>query len=545
MYPTRVLLRSAASRDLSRRIGRVDISTPPVSARAAVIATQTILLVTWTTVVILRAWVSDDAFITLRTVDNALNGYGLRWNVVERVQAYTHPLWMLATTAVSWVIGSPYFAVVWMSIACSVAAAGLVALRIANSGFGAAFALLLLMSSTAFLDYSTSGLENPLTHLLLAVFVLAWLSRRPSPRTTCVLALLMAGLLLNRVDAGLLVLPAFLAVAWRRPFRANLVATALGMSPVAAWELFSVIYYGFPFPNTAYAKLGTGISSVQLLLQGGYYFANSLRFDVVTLLAIGGAIGSSTRRSHQHLRPLAYGIALYLIYILRIGGDFMSGRFFAAPFFLATIVLARVPWPSTWRLQSAIVAGVVALRATMLIGPTEITWRMASATSVLSTRTRPALSLRADRRCREGPFSVHGLELRSRGRQVVQTGVIGMTGYFAGPEVHIVDFFALSDPLLARRPADPRLTDRSFSAPHSGGVHRFDPTPAKRDRESPYCALLRRPGARDAGTAMDVGAVEGHRPSESRSENHLKMPAHPSRSQQAHEVGFLQPPTLT
>jgi arabinofuranosyltransferase len=41
-----------------------------------------------------HAWVSDDAFITLRTVRNLLQGDGLRWNLNERVQGYTHPLWM-------------------------------------------------------------------------------------------------------------------------------------------------------------------------------------------------------------------------------------------------------------------------------------------------------------------------------------------------------------------------------------------------------------------------------------------------------------------
>ena len=45
------------------------------------------------------AWLSDDAYITFRTVDNALNGYGLRWNVADRVQSYTHPLWMFVMTA--------------------------------------------------------------------------------------------------------------------------------------------------------------------------------------------------------------------------------------------------------------------------------------------------------------------------------------------------------------------------------------------------------------------------------------------------------------
>src|ERR1044072_5834284 len=54
------------------------------------------------------AWVSDDAFITFRTVDNLLNGYGLRWNVVERVQSYTHPLWMFAIAAGHWITGEPY-----------------------------------------------------------------------------------------------------------------------------------------------------------------------------------------------------------------------------------------------------------------------------------------------------------------------------------------------------------------------------------------------------------------------------------------------------
>ncbi|MDP7573157.1 MAG: hypothetical protein QF391_16270, partial [Myxococcota bacterium] len=45
-------------------------------------------------VVIAQAWVSDDAFITFRVIDNFVHGYGLRWNVDERVEVYTHPLWL-------------------------------------------------------------------------------------------------------------------------------------------------------------------------------------------------------------------------------------------------------------------------------------------------------------------------------------------------------------------------------------------------------------------------------------------------------------------
>src|SRR5580693_1139146 len=39
--------------------------------------------------------ITADAYVTFRVVDNFVHGYGLRWNIGERVQVYTHPLWML------------------------------------------------------------------------------------------------------------------------------------------------------------------------------------------------------------------------------------------------------------------------------------------------------------------------------------------------------------------------------------------------------------------------------------------------------------------
>ncbi len=59
-------------------------------ARPAAAALVTLLLIT----LLRTAWVSDDAMITLRTLMNFEHGYGLRFNIDERVQAYTHPLWL-------------------------------------------------------------------------------------------------------------------------------------------------------------------------------------------------------------------------------------------------------------------------------------------------------------------------------------------------------------------------------------------------------------------------------------------------------------------
>ena len=46
--------------------------------------------------IILNSWLCDDAYISFRVIKNFVNGYGLRWNVFERVQVFTNPLMVLS-----------------------------------------------------------------------------------------------------------------------------------------------------------------------------------------------------------------------------------------------------------------------------------------------------------------------------------------------------------------------------------------------------------------------------------------------------------------
>src|SRR5690606_21201717 len=55
--------------------------------------------------VIRSAWISDDAIITFRAVENFLAGYGLGYNPFVRVQVFTHPLWMFLIALVYFVSG--------------------------------------------------------------------------------------------------------------------------------------------------------------------------------------------------------------------------------------------------------------------------------------------------------------------------------------------------------------------------------------------------------------------------------------------------------
>ena len=55
------------------------------------------------------AWICDDSFITMRSVDNLLHGRGLTWNPGERVQVFTHPLWLLVLTVADLLSPSAFF----------------------------------------------------------------------------------------------------------------------------------------------------------------------------------------------------------------------------------------------------------------------------------------------------------------------------------------------------------------------------------------------------------------------------------------------------
>src|SRR5262245_50021958 len=98
--------------------------------------------------VLLRtAWLCDDAYITFRTVDNFVNGYGLRWNVAERVQAFTHPLWMLVLSPLYALTREMYFTPLVLSLAVSLAAALLLGLRVASTRGAAFLAVCILIGS--------------------------------------------------------------------------------------------------------------------------------------------------------------------------------------------------------------------------------------------------------------------------------------------------------------------------------------------------------------------------------------------------------------
>ena len=151
---------------------------------------------------------------------------------------------------------------------------------------------------------------------------------------------LMTGLtLLNRMDTVLIVFPA-LTYACLKDYRRNkkrlLYLIPAGLSPFVLWEIFCIIYYGFPFPNSYYAKLQTGFPLSEYLIRGWRYYEYSFLFDTATLFGIAAGLAAMFYKpADGRFIAAGAGVVLYLLYIFYIGGDFMAGRFFALTFFTA------------------------------------------------------------------------------------------------------------------------------------------------------------------------------------------------------------------
>jgi arabinofuranosyltransferase len=405
------------------------------------------------------SWLGDDAFITMRTVDNFVHGYGLRWNVDERVQVFTHPLWMFLLVAVYSLVRDPYLTLLGLSITVSTITFFLFLTLVPRSNFSLVLAGMILLFSKAFIDYSTSGLENPATHLLLLGFCIAALSAPPIDEKRIFILSLLAGLLiLNRMDAILFVLPVLAVVLWQNRSRRTLALFIAGMSPFLLWEVFSLIYYGFLLPNTYYAKLNSGVPAGALMIQGLRYYLNSMSLNPITLVIIFIALGLTFSGKEAPERWLALGVCLYLGYIVYIGGDFMSGRYFTAPLVVSSILLIRRVEKSTKLQKWTWVMFVFALGWVVAPIKSYDTFNIPlDSTTGISDEMfwhYPYTNLKFLLRETSHPWERTGKMLSENGTRVSVEGGIGMLGYSAGPKVHIIDYLALADPLLARLPID-------------------------------------------------------------------------------------------
>jgi len=174
----------------------------------------------------------------------------------------------------------------------------------------------------------------------------------------------------------------------------------------------------------------------------------------------------------RRLYALGFGIVLYLVYVVRIGGDFMAGRYFALPLLASALLLAfllreqLVPKAATAYLPAALLTAVGLL---LTVHPTlgaNVEYGLAiNAISKAPWDERGVDDERAFYvgnsallRMRRGG-DIPNDERKRQGQaiaanQVWSTGLqLGVLSFFAPPTAIILDGYGLTDALVARLPA--------------------------------------------------------------------------------------------
>jgi hypothetical protein len=396
-----------------------------------------------------QASVVDDAFISFRYAHNLLDGHGLVYNPGERVEGFTNLLWTLAVAGGSALTGVelPLVALVLGGLVYvgNVATCARLGRVVAGGPAHLPLAAALLAVQYTFTSFATTGLETGAAALAVQLALLGLLTGRPGAAG---LGFALATLL--RPDQLLFYVAGAGVLLWRRADRSALAAYAAPLLLLAGTEIWRLVYYGDWLPNTFYAKDGGGAYWSQGWVYAAEFHLGSHFWVVLGLALLAGALPARSPAEVELRRFVVLAVPLFELYVLRLGGDFMAGRFYVSLLPLGllaaegTIHALAEARRSVWLAGAALGA---TLRGGSLVEPNTIRWFMADEGTVYPVVGWSPVEIghsywRVGRFLRER-VTDQGLH------PVLATGNIGFVGYYSG--LPLIDLHGLTDRTIARR----------------------------------------------------------------------------------------------
>lgn len=291
-------------------------------------------------IITLLAWQSDDAYHAYIMAKNLVEGNGFVYNIGQRATASSCPLFTLVVALGYFVIRDMFFVSLLINIIFSALAYKILVWNMCKTKRQIVLCFCVLVGSVSFVSYTTSGLENSMLFFLAALFLNIYFKNKVySGKKMLAIAVLVALIAMTRMDAVLMFAPMavfiFLFKRDKVSFPKAVLIGIVGLSPFVLWEVFATFYYGFPFPNTAYAKLGTDIALRDYLVRGVKYFINALICDPIVLIVPLITILCAVAVKRAQYIWCMVGVCIYCVYLLYIGGDFMMGRHFTVMFYMS------------------------------------------------------------------------------------------------------------------------------------------------------------------------------------------------------------------
>jgi arabinofuranosyltransferase len=331
--------------------------------------------------VLLFDFVSDDAYISFRYARNLAEHGQLVFNLGERVEGYTNFLWTVLLAGgiklgVSPVLSSRVLGLVFGILTLAVAVRLSLTLDRDRPSRWHLVAPLGLAVTGAFACWCSGGLETQLfTFLVFLAF--ERLIAEVAEGTGATSAVCFALAAMTRPEGMLLFGAAVLfrwivtvTREWRfLPRRHEVIWAAIFVVLFLPYYAWRWRYYGWPFPNTFYVKTSGGPGT---WLLGAYYLRRFAEdYGVFFLVLLGVCAwplrGDRRRRSLFVLTAIVW--AVYAIYVVSVGGDFMGLYRFILPALPIAAVTLQESLRALWnKLEPFAGKPALALAGAMLAG---------------------------------------------------------------------------------------------------------------------------------------------------------------------------------
>ena len=416
----------------------------------------------------------DDAFIALRYAKNLVEHGELAYNLGRRVEGFTSPFWVLLLSAAG-IAGIPL-----------PTAAHLLA---GAAGFSTFAALTLywdelapeapwlvlapavaLAMSAPFAAWVFGGLETPcfIASLTLGLVSIARAARVGDLRSSLCAGGAVALCTLCRPEGATLIVIGSVVVCWPTPASAEPPWRRLcaWLSPilllVGGYEVFRLFYFGYPLPNTFYVKTsGAGLwdrGVTYLAFAGGEFgwaLVGACALSLALLLIPNRLLRSPRRAPTTRVLPICTGIAalVHLLYVARVGGDFLDLYRFLAPLLPAAFcLLSCAAYVAFLSLGDPARFVVPTLLAWLLLAHGRSQLTMAERAMQVAERARATLRLEPLGWTRLYALRWQGIgKWLARARLATDSTAVGAAGalpFFS--ELPNVDLFGLNDEEVAR-----------------------------------------------------------------------------------------------
>jgi hypothetical protein len=391
-------------------------------------------------------WVCDDALTSFRYSRNWVNGHGLVFNPGEVVEAYTNFLWM-ALLAAGYAVGidPPVFSVVLSltSFLIAILASKSLVERVLGHATWVPLAAIAIGFCFPLVSFATSGLETMFCTTLVLTSVLAATRER----------WLLAGLLgifatLGHPDHAIFYVALGVALVWQRTGWRSWVR--YGTPFVVLYLPYFILrwrYFGYPFPNSYYTKSG----GAWYLSQGAFYLFASMLVASLYALLPAAVVGIWQTRTRVLGKFAMIALPMYLGYVAKIGGDFMTARLLCPVlpilFVLAEVAVRRM-LPAAIRSGALLVPMALVCIPTPLHKPGEYRWFLTDERTFYETESLVPFRLKGYIARR-----VHVLKQYLGGATPPPTYAAYVIGYLGWTtNWRIVDIHGLLDPVLSHQP---------------------------------------------------------------------------------------------